>query len=431
MSALRDRLTGMLGSSAGRATSWALVGQVAALIASMGNFLLLARILGPSSYGVVAGSLALVLTIGPFASLGADKLVQRDIATKPGVAAAALTSALLTVFLGAAVAAGAIGLLRFVLLPEVPLQLLMALVVAELLASSAIGCCMGAQFAAKAPAVGTVSYVLLSVAKLAAVGAFALTGGTDPIRWAMLYAGSASVAALIGVALSFARFGRPVASGHRPWARAREGLPFSVNVTATVAQNDVDKTLLVRAGFTEEAGLYAAAYRVATIVWIPVLAVLQAMLPRFFSQGHEGGIRATTSLARRLAPPLLAYAAFAAGALLVGARVLPTVLGDEYRGSVGILMLLAPLALFKVAQYVPSEALTGAGRQSTRTACILASTAVNVVLNVMFIPRFGLGAALAATFVAESLYVVLVNLAVRRALRDDRERRPVPVEALS
>jgi O-antigen/teichoic acid export membrane protein len=94
--------------------------------------------------------------------------------------------------------------------------------------------------------------------------------------------------------------------------------------------------------------------------------------------------------------------------------LIPVVLGEEYRGSVTLLLLLAPLTLIKVAQYVPSDALTGAGHQPVRTLCIVISMGLNLGLGLIFIPRYGIAAALVATFVAELTYVALIRLAIRR-----------------
>src|SRR5699024_4037254 len=76
--AVRRLLSRGTGAS-GRATSWAMLGQLSAIIASSANFLLLARILGPAEYGLVAGTWALVLAVAPVAALGSDRLVARDI----------------------------------------------------------------------------------------------------------------------------------------------------------------------------------------------------------------------------------------------------------------------------------------------------------------------------------------------------------------
>lgn len=412
----KNRLVRVLTGARARSSSWALLGQVAAVVASTANFLLLARLVGPSEYGAIAGSLALVLTIGPFATLGADKLVVRDTATAPEAAPAALAAGLTTVVGGAAIATVVLVGVHDFVLPQVPLALLLGLAVAELVGNASMSCCVGSRFATGNARAGGLTMVTRSMAKIAAVVIFALTDGRDPVRWAMLYASLSLITAVVETTWAFAQVGRPSLVGYRPLAHAREGLPYSANVTATIAQNDVDKTLLVRSGFAQEAGLYSVAYRLATIAWLPLLAVLQSTFPRFFEIGDNDGLPGTARLARRLAKPMAVYALVACVVLVAGAPLIPLLVGEQYRGSVPLLMLLAPLALFKVAQYAPSDALTGAGRQGTRTACIIASTVLNVAINLMFIPRYGLAAALVATFLAELSYAVLVNLAVRRGL---------------
>jgi O-antigen/teichoic acid export membrane protein len=402
----------LLGSA--RSSSYALVGQLSRAVAGLATFLVLARLLGPSDYGMLAGALALVLTVGPIAALGADKLLTRDIAQDHGTASTAFSHALVTIVLGAGATALLLALLHPVLLPQVPRELLLLLVAADVLANGIMICSTATHFALQQGRAGGAAMTATSVAKLAATGIFWLTDGIDPVRWAGWYAGLSLLAALGAAGWTTFRVGGLSFRGYRPVARAREGAPYSLNVTATVAQNDVDKTLLVRFGYSEEAGLYSVAYRLATMAWLPVLAVLQATLPRFFAMGNEGGLTATDRFARALMRPLAAYGVFATVVLAAISPLIPVVLGEEYRGSVTLLLLLAPLTLIKVAQYVPSDALTGAGHQPVRTLCIVISMGLNLGLGLIFIPRYGIAAALVATFVAELTYVALIRLAIRR-----------------
>jgi O-antigen/teichoic acid export membrane protein len=432
MKRLVARLRGIVSDQlqgAARSSMWALMGQVLMALAGLANFLLLARLLGPSDYGVVAGTLALVLTVGPIAALGADKLCTRDIANDPSVAQQALSHALLTIMTGFVVSGALLMALHPVVLPQVPLELLIALIISEVLGAGVTNATTGSRFALAQGRAGFAAMAALSAAKIGAVVTFAVIDGSDPLVWARLYATLSVAAAVLTAGTAFLRYGRPVLRGYRPIARAREGVPYSLNVTATVAQNDVDKTLLVRFGYAQEAGLYSIAYRLATMAWLPILAVLQATLPRFFAMGSEGGLTATSAFARKLMRPLTAYGVFAAVVLLAVAPLIPVLVGEEYRGSVTLLMLLAPLSLFKVAQYVPSDALTGAGRQPVRTACIAISMGLNVALGIAFIPRYGIVAALVATFLAETTYAVLIRIAVRRGVTKEQAEGRIPTTA--
>jgi O-antigen/teichoic acid export membrane protein len=423
------RLARVARGRSARASSWAMVGQLASLVASAANFLLLARLIGPAEYGLVAGTWALVMAVGPLASLGSERLLVRDVSGRQLPAAQALGAGLLTLSAGAFMVIGGLVGLHSVLLPQTPVLLLAALAVAEIPAAGVIKLITGLCFSTGNARAAAVTSVLVSLTKLLAVATFALLGGDEAVTWAVLYAGFSLVSALGQLLWAARRFGRPSARNYHFFRRARDGAPFSGHVIAGIAQNDADKTLLVRYGLAAEAGLYSVAYRLISMAFMPVLAVLQAMFPRYFAVGSAGGLTATSALARRLALPLLAYAVGATVLLVAITPVLPVLLGEEYRESSRFLLLLAPLVLFKVVQTVTGDALTGAGMQTTRTLCVATAAGVNIAVNIALIPVLGVMGAIIATYVAEVTQVVLVLVAVRRGLgraRAAAQEEPVP-----
>lgn len=409
----------LLKTRAARSSSWALVGQVAGVVVSLANFLLLARILGPAEYGMVAGAWALVLAVGPVATLGSERVVIRDV-TRTGDAPAALGASLVTSVTGSSIGVVALVALHPVVLPQVPILLLAALAVAEILALGVTACVISLCFGVGDARSASIATVLLSAARLTAVLIFAASGGDDPVQWATFYAGISMLAAVLQVAWGWSHFGRPTLSGYRFLGRVREGLPFSAGTTAGIVQTGADKVLLVRFGLLEEAGVYSVAYRLAAMASMPVLAVLSAMLPRYFTAGAQGGLAASAALGRRLLRPLAAYGVLAGLALVVGAFFLPDLLGSEFARAAPLLMLLAPLPLIRLIQSVTGDALTGAGQQGTRTACTTICAVVSVGLNVALIPRMGLNGVLIAVLVTQLLLVVLLQLALRRGLRGAR-----------
>lgn len=417
VSELRTRLTAVAQGRAARAGKWALIGQAAGIAASLANFLLLARLIGPADYGLVAAAWALVLTLGPILTFGADRLVVRDISGAGRDPAQALTASLLTVLGGTGLAAVVIVVLHPLVLPQVPFVLLACLAVADIASVAVAGCLLALCFATGIPRAGGVLTIAVALGKIGAVVAFAVLDGEDPVVWALLYASFSVALVVLELAWAFRRFGRPVRGDYRFLPRAREGLAYSGNQAATMVQNDSDKIVLVRSGYAEEAGLYSVAYRLAATAYMPVLAVLQSTYPKFFAVGAEGGLAATWAFARRLALPLLAYGVFAAVALVVVAPLVPVLVGEQYRGSVPLLMALSVLPLLRVGQVLAGDALTGAGRQGTRTACFVGSAALNLALNVAFIPQYGVAAALGATFAAELTALVLIHTALRRHRR--------------
>lgn len=431
LAGLHRRGLGMARAKSGRAASWAMLGQISAILASTANFLLLARILGAAEYGLVAGTWALVLAVAPIAALGADRLAVRDISGAKAPPNEALAAGMLTAAAGWVLVIGGLVALHPVILPQASLALLLLLAVADVVAMGTVAIITAVCFATANARAAGIAAVTVNLTKLAAVVAFAVTGGgSDPVRWATFYAVFAVLSAAGQLAFAFKRFGRPVIHGFHLRSRVRDGLPYSGNVVATVVQNDADKTLLVRAGLQEATGHYSVAYRVASIAYLPVLAVLQSMFPRFFALGHEGGLPATAAFGRKLAKPLLAYGVVAGVGLVLCAPLVPLIVGEEYRPSVPLLMLLAPLVLVKVVQSVTGDVLTGAGRQHTRTRCVAIAAVTNVAINLVLIPLLGITGALIATGVAEVLQATLLLLAVRRGLRGpSRDDRPDSVDA--
>lgn len=408
------RLQSLLRGATARASSWALLGQGVTAVASTVSFVLLARILGPTVYGGIAGALALVLTIGLFAAFGASDLVVRDIASGRHAPAAALSAAVAVIVAGACAAGTVLAVLHPVLLPQVPIRLLMTLAAAELLANALTACCVASFFAVRRAQAAGLTVAATGLAKMLAAACFAALGSGDPQTWANLYVALNGITAVLALAVAFLGYGRPVLRGHHILARAREGLPFSFNLSTNAAQNDADKIFLVRFGFSQEAGVYTAAYRLLGLALMPIQALLQVTYPRYFALGAAGGLPATSAFSRRLLRPLAAYALLTGVLIALCAPLLPLLLGDAYGGSVPVLVILAPLVLLKVVQYMPAEALTGAGFQIARAKCMALSSVVNVVLCLVLIPRHGLAAAIFATYVAELTFAALVATTARR-----------------
>ncbi len=427
--ALRRRFSDLRRDRSSRLGVHAIAAELAGLLAGVANFLLLARALGPADYGVIAGAWALILATSPVAILGANRLVTRGIASRGQRPSEALGEGLLTVVLGGTVALVLLVALHPFLLPQVPVELIVGLGIADIFCLGATLCLSALLYATGSGRAVSLVAVVSSTAKLAAVLIFTLTGGDDPVRWAQLYASLSVLAVVLQLGWSWRRFGRPSPGWRGLWDRARSGFGFSLNNASVTVLTDFDKTLLVRDGFTTDAGVYGVAYRLTTMAALPIIGVMHATFPRFFAIGEAGGLRATTAFARKLAFPLAAYGVLAGLTLIVVAPLIPLVVGEGFRPSVAVLMLLAGLPLLRPLQSLPSDALTGADMQSTRTACWGAAAVLNVGLNLILIPRHGLTGALVTTGISELFLLALVALAVRHGLRraEEDQRAAAPV----
>jgi O-antigen/teichoic acid export membrane protein len=161
----------------------------------------------------------------------------------------------------------------------------------------------------------------------------------------------------------------------------------------------------------EATGIYGAAYRIVDVSFTPVAAVLVAAFPTFFRVGADG-----ISAALRYVKPLifraLGYAALVAVGLLIGARMVPLILGGEYRLTVEALRWLAVLPVLKAVHSFLADALTGAGYQALRTAISAGAAVFNVLVNLWIIPAYSWRGAAWSSIASDALLVCGMGTAV-------------------
>jgi O-antigen/teichoic acid export membrane protein len=254
--------------------------------------------------------------------------------------------------------------------------------------------------------------VLLSTSRLvAAVLLVALYHGPSALQWGTFYFGSTSVVTLAALLLVLVKLGAPTFSSSRTFAETREGFYFSVSQSAQTIYNDIDKTMLARLGTLEATGIYGAAYRLIDVSFAPVCSLLTAAYPNLFRIGL-GGISATLEYARPLILRALGYATFVSIALLVGAGIVPYVLGGEYRLTVEALRWLAILPILKTVHFFLSDALAGAGYQGVRTFIHVGVAIFNVLINLWVIPAYSWRGAAWSSIASDALLSCGIGAAV-------------------
>ena len=193
----------------------------------------------------------------------------------------------------------------------------------------------------------------------------------------------------------------------------REGFYFATSLSAQTIYNDIDKTMLARLSTLGATGIYAAAYRLIDVAFIPVGSVLNAAYPGFFREG-KGGIQAATHYGRTLLKKILPYSLFAAVALFVGAPLVPRILGHQYVEVTEALRWLAVLPLLKTLHYFIADSLTGAGYQGLRTLVQIGIAAFNILFNLWIIPAYGWRGAAWSSIASDGLLALCLWFAAYR-----------------
>ncbi|HOX24772.1 MAG TPA: lipopolysaccharide biosynthesis protein [Candidatus Krumholzibacteria bacterium] len=193
------------------------------------------------------------------------------------------------------------------------------------------------------------------------------------------------------------------------------GFGFSVmgNRVLVFLNGQFDRLVLSRTMGKESLGFYSVASRLAqllidvliggnTQVVIPALAKLQDDLPRFRT-AFDKACRFTC---------FLALPVFAGVSLLAG-EVVAVIFGPQWTPSVPAVRILALLGFIQALQYINSAAMLALGRANLRLAIQVVHTVVNVVFFLIAAP-YGFVAVAAAYVIRAYLVGPLDFLALKR-----------------
>ncbi len=194
-------------------------------------------------------------------------------------------------------------------------------------------------------------------------------------------------------------------------------LPLGFFMIALNLYTYIDTVILGVMRTDVETGWYAAAYRVYEgLTYAP--SVLAAVLTPRLSYLFVTDRGAMRSLVVRVLALAAALGVVLGGMAMWLARPIVTLLfGPAYAAAAAPLQILAGGAVFVFCTWILHAAAIGTNLDRRLVSTTLVGLGSNVILNLLFIPRWGIRGAASATVVAEAATVGLLLLQVRRRLR--------------
>jgi O-antigen/teichoic acid export membrane protein len=230
--------------------------------------------------------------------------------------------------------------------------------------------------------------VLASLMHLIGIAVVVVLHRPTLMAWSVAYLLTSIFSSMVALGCVFRLLGTPTLRLRRIRDELWEGFNFSVGLSAQTIYNDIDKTMLARLGTLEGTGIYGAAYRLIDVAFLPVGALLSAAYPGFFRHGKDG-IHATMHYGRGLLKRIIPYSLCVSAAVLVGAPVVPWILGHEYVEVTEALRWLAVLPVLKTLHYFIGDSLTGAGHLGLRSLIQVGVAVFNILVNFWVIPAYG------------------------------------------
>lgn len=212
--------------------------------------------------------------------------------------------------------------------------------------------------------------------------------------------------------------GRAIMSLDRNLVRSifRAALPFALLVGFSTVYNRIDVVLITNIlGYTQT-GFYTAAYKFFDLLGFFPAVVSHSLYPVFASFMARGQVSEIRLILERYLRFLMAVAVpMAVGGMLLSKEIIMVMAGSDYVSAAPTLAILvwAPAILFV---YIAVNSLVIS--QLTKFAVIITSANVvlNVVGNLLLLPRFGIQGAAVMTVVSEILQGVFYFYFVRKKI---------------
>jgi O-antigen/teichoic acid export membrane protein len=204
-----------------------------------------------------------------------------------------------------------------------------------------------------------------------------------------------------------------------------EGLAVSSTAAVFYVQDGLDTPIIVRSGYQVDAGNYASAYRVASLAYAPLNALVLIGLPQLVNRSGRDET-ATRRTVVRLTLIGVVYGLAVCVLMQVVAPLIPVLLGHGYSAAVDILRWLSLLPLIRAVQYFVANLMMVNGLQRSRLVVQFVSASLSLVAYLLLIPPFSWRGAVAGTYLSEvALAAGLWVIFIRSAGRSRHERRQV------
>jgi len=238
------------------------------------------------------------------------------------------------------------------------------------------------------------------------------------VGWMYLCAGIAySAACLIIVRNRFARLEYLVSWS--AWSDLiKRAFPLGAAAIIATVYYNVDMLMLGAMKGERDVGLYGAAYRIyfALVTMItPFFAALYPVLSRLFAGDQEELLKRTYQKA--LKAVIGVGLPLSAGTFMLASPVVDLALGPQFTEAAAVLRFFAPLILLALLNSLALYYMTSVNRQNTTLFMVAATTVMNVIINVMVIPAYGIYGAATATIVSESVCFILFLIVAPQLIR--------------
>ena len=193
-----------------------------------------------------------------------------------------------------------------------------------------------------------------------------------------------------------------------------KSVPFSLSIFFLYIYYRIDTVMLSLMVNDQVTGWYSAAYRLVDVVnYIPFL-IVTAILPPMARSSKKDKELLRDIFNRSLRYLIILAAPIGLGTYLLAPRIIQFVYGEGFSNSASALKILIWAEVVVFVNFLGGQLLNVIDKQNAYTKIIGITAGVNILLNVILIPKYTYIGASVATLLCEVVVFILIYQTIRR-----------------
>lgn len=184
-------------------------------------------------------------------------------------------------------------------------------------------------------------------------------------------------------------------------------IPFALAAIFARIYSYIDTILLERLMDATAAGWYSVPYKITFAFQFIPLALIAALYPKFSEYFAHDKAKLAYIFERGSKYLLILAFPIAVGIGVLSSDIILTVFGDNYQASILPLRILIVSLIFSFISFPIGAFLNACDRQATQTTIVAIVMVLNIIMNIMLIPRYGAVGAASAALTGNILLTVL------------------------
>lgn len=391
-------------------TGWLFIGKISGMIASFFVGVYVARYLGPSQYGLLSYAVSFAGLFSIFTSLGIDSILNRELVSHPEEKDELLGSGFMIKIIGSIIAIMSIVISLFFIKTDILTNTLI-LISASTFIFSAFGV-IDIYFQSQVLAKNTVKIQIMSLIITTILKLLFIFLNFGIIYFAIVYLIDIFIIS-IGFVLSYKKTGQKIFK----WKVKKDLIimllknswPMILSGAAITIYMKIDQVMITNMLGNEANGLYSVAVKLSE-VWYFIPALICSSIFPSIVQAKKGNPIMYENRLKKLYS-LMFYLSVSIAIIIssFSGIIITSLFGNEYLGAINVLKIhiWAGVGVFigyALSQYMIIENYTKIFLYTTIIGAI-----INIILNIILIPKIGIvGAAIATavSYILQSLSII-------------------------